>query len=265
MTTMIDNSQKRKLVLFSGGFDSTLVLAKLVSEAKDHETICAVSINHSLTGVQKLRREYESQLLILRALRKKYPKIHVEHEVVNITSNWICGDTTNSRGLAQPILWLCNILPLLKDGDQIYVGYNLSDQANLHTDNINNLIYAACSIQEGKKVELLYPLKYYDKTEIIKSLIIDFDYLLDLCVSCESLVYEGEKVCGDCTPCTHLKQALMHLSLDARQYADVANRMLKELFGLNLSVTYDSQLDFMKDLDNAESIEVKDDYKIDCE
>ena len=65
----------RKIVLFSGGFDSTLVLAKLISEAEEGTKVYAVSIEHNLTGMQKLRREYESQLLILRELRRQFPNL----------------------------------------------------------------------------------------------------------------------------------------------------------------------------------------------
>ena len=130
----------RKIVLFSGGFDSTLVLARLIKEAEAGTSVCAVTIDHSLTGTQKLRREYESQLLILRELRKQYSKIKIEHEVIHIESNWISGEPYNSRGLAQPILWLCNIIPLLEDKDTLYLGYNQNDQAILHEANINTLI-----------------------------------------------------------------------------------------------------------------------------
>ena len=128
----------RKIVLFSGGFDSTLVLARLVKETEDNSTVYAVTIDHNLTGTQKLRREYESQLLILRELRKQFPKVKIEHEVIHVESNWITGDSDNSRGLAQPILWLCNIIPLLEYKDTLYLGYNQNDQAMLHEENINN-------------------------------------------------------------------------------------------------------------------------------
>lgn len=229
----------RKIVLFSGGFDSTLVLARLVKEAEDNTSVCAVTIDHNLTGTQKLRREYESQLLILRELRKQYPKIKIEHEVIHIESNWISGDSYNSTGLAQPILWLCNIIPLLKDKDTLYLGYNKDDQAILHETNINNLISAACQIQEGKIIYTHWPLKYFSKTEVLKTLIEEFPYLVDLCTSCEAIRYEGEKVCGECVPCTHLKEALLNISLNNNDIGEKAKEMLKSRFGITVSVAYE--------------------------
>lgn len=231
----------RKIVLFSGGFDSTLILARLVKEAADNTSVCAVTIDHNLTGTQKLRREYESQLLILRELRKQYPKIKIEHEVIHIESNWISGDSYNSRGLAQPILWLCNIIPLLEDKDTLYLGYNMNDQAMLHETNINNLISAACQIQEGKVIHTHYPLKYFSKTEVLKTLIEEFPYLVDFCTSCEAIRYEGERVCGECVPCTHLKEALFNLTLNNTEVGEKAKEMLKSHFGITVSVSYETE------------------------
>lgn len=231
-------AETRKIVLFSGGYDSTLLLARLVCEARAGETICAVSVEHNLTGMQKLRREYESQLLILRELRLQFPKIKIEHEVIKVESNWVSGDTGNSRGLAQPILWLCNTIPLLEDGDTIYFGYLQSDQAMLHELHINNLLEAACSIQEGKKINTHYPLKYFTKTDVLNTLINEFPYLVDFCTSCEGVRYEGEAVCGTCVPCTHLKEALLNISITNHTNAEKAKQMLKKLFNLKVTVEH---------------------------
>lgn len=233
----LDLPSERAVVLFSGGFDSTLVLADIVSAASDTDTIYAVSIQHNLTGVQKLRREYESQLLILRELRKRFPKIKIEHEVITVESNWISGDTSSSRGLAQPILWLCNLIPLLQQGDVIYVGYNKDDQAIIHLDNITNLLKAACVIQENKKLSVEYPLKYRPKVDVLRRILTDYPYLFDVCTSCESMLYAGENVCGSCTPCQHLKEALLLISLDANEQAEKAKEMLYSKFGLQVTVT----------------------------
>lgn len=231
----------RKIVLFSGGFDSTLVLARLVKEAAANTSICAVTIDHNLTGTQKLRREYESQLLILRELRKQYPRIKIDHEVIHIESNWVSGNTYNSKGLAQPILWLCNIIPLLEDKDTIYLGYNKDDQAIFHETDIKNLISAACQIQEGKIINSRWPLKYFSKTEVLKALIEEFPYLVDFCTSCEAIRYEGEKVCGECLPCTHLKEALFNLTLNNNEVGERAKEMLKSRFSIRVSVAYETE------------------------
>lgn len=232
----------RKIMLFSGGYDSTLVLARLVKEAEDNSTVYAVSIDHNLTGTQKLRREYESQLLILRELRKQFPKIKIEHEVIHVESSWITGDAYNSRGLAQPIFWLCNIIPILEHKDTLYLGYNQNDQAILHEKNINNLVKAACKIQEDKIIYTHYPLKYFSKTDVVKTLMEEFPYLIELCTSCEAVIYEGEKVCGECIPCTHLKEALFNLTLNNNEVGEKAKQLLKDKFSIKVTVERDEEI-----------------------
>ena len=235
----------RHIVLFSGGFDSTLVLANLVREASESDEprrIIALSINHNLTGVHKLRREYESQCLIIRALREKYPKVPILHETISITSDWNIGDTSNSTGLSQPILWACNVLPLLEDNDTLYTGYLQYDQVMLHMDNLNNLFKAALAIQENKKVYVEYPLKYFTKAHVLKQLFSNYEYLIQYCISCENDLAEY-KVCGSCTPCITLKDALLSLWLN--ESSDISNKaynMLKQLFNLNLAVIADDEI-----------------------
>lgn len=230
----------RKIVLFSGGFDSTLVLARLVKEAEEGSTIYAVTIDHNLTGVEKLRREYESQILILRELRKQFPKVKINHEIIHVASEWISGEAYNSFGLSQPILWVCNLIPLLEEKDTIYFGYNHDDAAILFEEDINNLVKAACRIQEDKTIYTHYPIKHYSKTMVLKTLIQEFPYLVEFCISCESTFYEGEKVCGTCEPCKNLKQALLNLTLD-NEAEEQSKQLLKSLFGINVSITYDTE------------------------
>lgn len=237
---MTVDTDSRKIILFSGGFDSTLVLARIIREAKDGETIYAVTFDHNLTGTMKLRREYESQLLILRELRKQFPAIKIHHEVIHIESNWISGDVSNNRGPAQSILWSCNLIPLLEDNDTIYFGYNQEDQDTLHLENIDTLVSTACKIQEGKKIYTHYPLKYFRKTEVLSFLIEEFPNLVELCTSCEAIRYEGEKVCGECVPCTHIKEALLHLALKNDEVGERAKQYLNSWFGIEITVKYTS-------------------------
>lgn len=231
----------RKLLLFSGGFDSTLLLADLVSNANEKEdTITAFSFYYGITGESKLRREWESQLLILRELKRLYPKVNLKHEIIEIKFDYGREYLQNVKGLTQPIFWITNIIPFLENGDKVYLGYIREDQAILQENNIYDLFNAANRIQENKDINLNFPLKYYDKCDVIKNLIINYPSLLEYCISCENAGYAGlNVVCGECTPCVHLKQALVKLS--ATHYdskiSDKANQLLKDLFKIKVSIT----------------------------
>ena len=228
-----------KLLLFSGGFDSTLLLAELVSHAKDGECITAFSLDYGITGESKLRREYESQLLIIRELNKLYPKVKIKHETVSIYFNYGRDCMQNVKGLAQPIFWISNMIPFLKDGDELYLGYIREDQAILQEQNIYDLFNAANRIQENKDIKLCLPNKYYAKYDVIEQLITNYPSLIEYCISCESEFYDGVgKVCGRCIPCTHLKQALLELSIHYdTKVCDKANQLLKDLFKIKVSIT----------------------------
>lgn len=231
---MCDKLEKgnRQVLLFSGGFDSTLVLADMCNSAKAGSTIYAVTIDHNITGTQKLRREYESQLLILRQLRKQYSDITIHHEIIKVESNWTVGDAVNCRGLSQPIFWVCNILPFLEDNDSLYIAYNKEDQAILHEQNIREMFSSALKIQECKNVELYFPIKYFEKTEVIERLLTNYLDIAQYCVSCEADFYNRGKLCGECVPCKHLKQALFNISLNNESLRETVNEWLSSLFGI---------------------------------
>jgi 7-cyano-7-deazaguanine synthase in queuosine biosynthesis len=226
----------RKIVSFSGGFDSTLVLADLCREASKGEVIQAVSFLCNITGSGKNHREHESQILIINELRKLYPDIVIKHETISISTCYSVGDAYNNKGLAQPILWMCNLIPLLKDEDEVYFGYIHGDDFYHFQQHAIDLFNAGCALQDNKDIKLMLPLRFTPKNEVLRILSKNYPSLFDYCISCESESYSGNKVCGNCTPCRHLKEGLLAMMLDDF-VQDFASKKLKELFDLNVSVT----------------------------
>lgn len=232
----------RRICLFSGGYDSTLLLANIVEECNknpDEEEVLAITIKNNLTGEAKNRREESAQILILHELRNRFPKVKIEHEVIKIESEWKMFVGNPNRGLAQPLLWMTNVLPLIHEGDMVYMGYLKDDDVGAYIPHIKEFWNSALQIQDGKKVELVLPYKTYNKPTVLKCLLNDFDYLFDLCTSCEGLGYHSSEVCGMCIPCEHLKSALIQLCVNTnssiRQKAMI---VLKDKFGFTINVTH---------------------------
>ena len=205
----------RKVLLFSGGYDSTCLLADIVNDSvNDGSEIICVTIQHNLTGVPKLNREATAQQNIISVLKEKYPTVKITYEIIKVQSNWNIGDTCESQGLAQPIFWACNLIPLLNSEDIIYFGYIIGDQALTVIPNIKGMLQQACQIQDGKNIKV------------------------EFCTSCEGM-QENNTVCGNCEPCTHLKQTLINMIIsdNYNKYEKKKVRyLLKKLFNIRVRV-----------------------------
>ena len=227
----------RHILLFSGGYDSTLLLADMISKCNDEDEIVAITIRNNLTGESKNRREESAQHLILHELRKRYPKIRIVHEIIKVESEWQLYVRDTNRGLAQPLMWLCSVIPMIENRDIVYLGYLKDDDAGAYMSHIKGLWENAMQIQDGKSIKLEMPFKCYTKMDVLKYLIRDYDYLFDLCTSCEGLSYHETDVCGQCVPCTHLKCALIQLCVsDIYSVREKAKEVLDKKFGFKISV-----------------------------
>lgn len=230
----------RKIVAFSGGFDSTLALVHTLNESSPHDEIRCISIYHEMTGLPKLNKEREARAKIIKFLREKYPDHSIKNEEMRISLDWKYDGKTN-KGLSQPIFWVCNLAPLVEDGDELVLGYINGDQAMTEMHSIYQLWNSAMRIQKGKRVRIKLPLQYTTKSEVIKHLINYHEELVDMCFSCESLSTRDE-ACGYFEPCEHLKSALVQLVLTySDRVSTKARSMLKDRFNIEISVDYGSK------------------------
>jgi hypothetical protein len=232
-----------RYILFSGGFDSTYTLLKLCEEFKDDDDqICAISILAEITGPLKLRREKKSRERTINYIKAIYPTHKIENVEIHIpaiqnSKNLYC----NSMGIVQPILWLCNIAPLLVNGSELYMGYIKGDDAVNMLTHIQNFWDESLIIQANKDIKLIFPLLYTEKFQVIRYFIENHPKTLEWLVSCEN---EGEEIddlnCGHCTPCRHLAVALMSLLWDDDdKISKMAENILLTRFNRKFSLTID--------------------------
>lgn len=228
----------RKIVSFSGGFDSTLALVYTLQFSSELDEIICLSIYHKLTGVSKLDKEREARKKIIEYLTKRYNNLNLKTYELEVDLKWESNDYSNNRGLSQPIFWICNIAPFIADDDMVILGYIKDDQAPAKIESMKRMWNAAMEIQNNKLTKLEFPLLMHSKTEVIKDLLRLCPDLLDLCFSCESLDHDSS-VCGRCDPCNHLKSALVSLiCYEPRSIADKAREILKSRFDLEIEVKY---------------------------
>lgn len=227
---------KRRIISFSGGFDSTLALINAVKFTSD-QVIC-FTVYHKSTGSAKLKREQEARKRIIDYLSNKYHKTIPNYELV-VELDWDRFDFRNNQGLSQPIFWICNIAPFVSNDDTVIIGYNKDDQATAVIEDIKQLWNTAMKLQFNKQTKLEFPLMLDSKSEIIRDLIAYDSDIIDMCISCESTMLIN-KPCGSCIPCNSLKSALMQLvAYEPKNIASKARELLKRNFGITVDITYD--------------------------
>lgn len=208
---------KTKVILWSGGFDSTMILLQACenwTEGNPYE-IQLMSVNIPNTGEAKNKRELKVRDEILKYVKERYPKVPIYYNITKVVLEDNLGINTNGNnntGLAQPILWALSTVPLLPDGCELNFGYIKEDDAIPALSDIESLVNSAAAINQ-KNLTVNFPLKFVSKTDVLKFYIENALDLIDVCTSCEN--EDETDLCGRCKPCTHLMEALIRLLADS--------------------------------------------------
>lgn len=156
-------------VCFSGGYDSTLCVARAIEQGKTVVPII-LGVNHCFAGMWVL---IEYSLL---QLRRRYPR-KITRAHVSI-SNIEFSDLSEFSGYRmQPSIAFS--LGFINDAlqkclEEIQVGFICKDECISFLDEFENLYRAAFKFREpfhGEPVPLAYPLKKYVKSRVIEGLL----------------------------------------------------------------------------------------------
>ena len=207
---------KKSIILLSGGLDS---LVSLGVTQKDYNVSLALTFDY---GQNSLKKEIESSRKI-----SEYYKI--QHKIIElpflkeITHNAFVGgekdlpvDNLGTTESAEAV-WVpnrnglfLNIAASFADANNythIIFGANKSEGVTF-PDNTQEFV---CAINQEfkfstlKGVNVVAPLIDYDKIDIVR-IALEHKIPLEMVYSCYS---DGEKNCGKCESCNHLKNALI--------------------------------------------------------
>jgi hypothetical protein len=135
------NSNKSAMVLFSGGFDSTAVLSKLIDN-KEYNTLYVVyeNIKQSADGYHDF--SYDKAMAIYNLLQKKAAKkeIKLVLRVIDMDANVTCDWGNGCDSLL--MLHLTTILDYSGSSDDIYLSWNKQ-----HIDALKELKAVDCSLK----------------------------------------------------------------------------------------------------------------------
>lgn len=198
-----------KAIFFSGGYDSTYLLSKLMKEENE---IILYSIESKILG-PKMNREKEARNKILNYLKAKYYKCNVEINIINIDFSDF--NLVNTSGLNQEPIWM-SLMMLAGKYDQdieLQLSYCSGDQDITHMEDFINVAKAVSHFRDNN-ITVSFPMKYMYKWGIIKDLLINDKFLFENATTCED--YNNKDFCGECAKCMELKEALLRIYIDTK-------------------------------------------------
>ena len=225
-------------VLFSGGYDSTLVLCDAVAEG--HDVNC-ITVEPTFS-FGKVERERNARKNIIDFLRKKYnKKITVSNIKIDIDKSYY----TDGSYLTQPLFWLPSIFVLTqRDKDaEIRLGYICGDQAMYHRHDLETMAKAVSNFKD-KDMNLVFPLGYMSKEDVIVELFENYREVINFCTTCEN-IGEGEDYCCECESCRSVMRALKYIAGDDSRSLELRKWAVKQLkkYKVNADILLDLKCD----------------------
>lgn len=269
------------VMLWSGGFDSTLMLTNMLDSCPERDIIL-VTVQAAITGLRKLQKEEDARKRILTYIHTHYSKSVTKHiKVINQVIPVPEGDrdvanckvpqvnrpyiNEDIQAIGQPIIWSCNVIPLLPLECVLQLGYISEDHSFIKRDSIVNMIESAGKVSD-KNIIVEFPMQYYTKIRVIEDLMNKHPDLLNLCISCESLT--SQKRCTTCTCCIDIMKSLAVLSFRDSKYRE----LMEDWFEVTVSPVYK---DHKKQSDDSSSDSIQlavdecdckaDDCNIECD
>jgi len=197
-------TNKTNWVVWSGGYDSTLILYDIL---KEHG--CCHTLYFDLKGISKEKRILEL------SYRKKFIEF-AKKKNWNIIDNIIkidYGKLYADNLLPQQTFWMLNSLWFVPDNATISFGFHRGDdfwhQCSKYESMGQTILEAL-----NKKIWINFPLKWKDKHSIIAD--IRNNKLEKYVWTCECPT-EKNKACGYCRPCKLLKMCNLYLKDDSER------------------------------------------------
>lgn len=224
----------RNLVLWSGGFDSSYLITKIIDEKLIYDdTINLLDLTIGWCGgIAKQKRELSARDILYKKFKEAYPSVNFTRTKLIIdahhNNNGAELSTRCRPGLYQPMTWALCLIPFMESNTNIYTGYLLSDQNTSYEFIDQRIIDLACEYTSIKNVKINYALRWYKKSDILYDLMRKsahstkeyniYKDILDYATACESSI--GIDWCGTCTPCQTFKHAILELIFDAERGAN---------------------------------------------
>jgi len=199
---------RTKLVVWSGGLDSTFLLTKIAEEFSSKKfPVLAYSFVTDFLNSNKVIMENRARKNYLRWAKKR--GFHIDYKEVSITFS-----TIPNKGWAQGLSWFSFIIPFIPNDCDVYFGYIQGDSIWLAVNYFHEAYKNLSYVGDKKNTKLCYPFSYKKKWEIVKE-VVDYGIPKKCFWTCEEPEKKKGKIkkCGKCEPCRTLQAAKLEFDL----------------------------------------------------
>lgn len=183
------------LVSWSGGYDSTYLITKLLAEGHSVKAIYTNIINNKM----KSKRELKA----ISNMTKYFQQFNFNF--LQISRSEIFPLSNSNISLHQPLLFLNSLFYACdEDIDRVAIGYIMNDDAISYLNEIKNIWNSFNGLLDDKELpQLEFPLMKYKKQTIVEGFPDVIRKHVTWCESSKNLKYN--EYCGKCVPCKKLK------------------------------------------------------------
>ena len=187
--------QKRIVILFSGGLDSTYLAWRNLKDG--HEVVLkTIKIENNenktkmeMTAIDKIHAELYKEFSNKVTLDKEFVK-------VNINTSFTC-----SLRFSQMPIWIFSSLFLSSDFDEIQIGYVMNDDAVSHIGDLKRMYSSYQPIYSRKLPKLSFPIIKRKKYELLEELPNNYKNLVVFCETPNINEDGTNRECGTCHSC----------------------------------------------------------------
>lgn len=230
-----------KIVLWSGGADSTLVLAQLAELNKLRgcsEPIYSLYVDVDYIDKDKVASEKNARRRFIEYMNTKGYYISDSTITIRRELSYEKKCEFTSLTFAQQFLWQMIALQVTPDNADVFFGYIAHDDV-WHMNEQRQKMFEAVNAWRDRKLHFYDPLRYYTKADVYNEL--HKNGILDYVWTCETPSKPGVPCRGSflCHPCTERYHALIELALDGHEWAH-------ELLERDYDVTFTQKKDWIR-------------------
>lgn len=195
----------RHVVVWSGGYDSTLVLAEVARRYSATNAVIAVVVQSTHLDDRQAKLEQRAREAFLKHAAACGWNIRVA--TVRLEATALAVDWTVHSLLAQATLWFHAVVPYLRSNDKVYWGYIRRDEYWLVRDRMVRALSACMEASFISGVTFEYPLACAEKRDVVDALA-RIGVPTELLWTCDAPDGSNEDVpCGMCGKCKALAEA----------------------------------------------------------